>query len=92
MKGKYCLYVLIKNKKPIYVGVTVNCEKRKRQHKLKGKDFDRLVIIKFYDTKKDALIAENSLIRFNGMFNLGLENSKFSIDEYFNIIDLNECQ
>jgi len=26
------------------------------------------------------------------MFNLGLENSKFSIDEYFNIIDLNECQ
>ena len=91
MKGKYCLYVLIKSKKPIYVGITTNSEKRKRQHKLKGKDFDRLVIIKYYNTKQEALIAENSLIRFNGMFSLGLENSKFFNDEYFNVIDLNEC-
>ena len=72
-------------------GVGLNSEKRKRQHKLSGKDFDRLVIIKYYNTKQEALIAENSLIRFNGMFSLGLENSKFFNDEYFNIIDLNEC-
>ena len=49
----------------------------------------QLIIIKHYKTKKEALIAENSLIRFNGMFNLGLENSKFFNDEYFNIFELN---
>lgn len=88
-KDMYSLYALIKDKKPIYVGVTVDVSKRKRQHYLKGKEFDRVVVIKSYSTRKEALIAENSIIRFNGMFNIGLENSKFFNDEYFNIFDLN---
>ena len=84
----YNLYVLTKDSKPIYVGVTTNITQRKRKHKL-TKSFDSMKIIKRYKDKKLAYAAENSLIRFNGLFDIGLLNAKHSLDDYFNKCVLN---
>jgi hypothetical protein len=68
MKVKiYCVYILIKDKKPIYVGSSSNIDNRIIKHK-KTKDFDEFCILKKYETKKESLIAENSLIRFISIF------------------------
>jgi hypothetical protein len=64
---KHCVYILIKDKKPIYVGCSSNIKNRIIHHK-KTKSFDELFILKEYNSKKDALIAENSLIRFISIF------------------------
>jgi len=77
---KYCLYVLMLDKKPVYVGISKNPFRRSLQHKIDGKNFDRYHIIKSYDNKKEALAAENSLIRFNGLFDIGLTNAKHTQD------------
>ena len=87
---KYHLYALIKECKPIYVGVTSDIVKRKNNHKSLGKDFDSVKIIKTYKDKKNALCAENSLIRFNGLFDIGLENAKHDNDKYFNLFKLSK--
>lgn len=87
-KETHYLYCLIKDSKPTYVGVTKNIHNRKKQHKSKGKIFDNLLVIKSYNSKKEALIAENSIIRMNGLFNLGLENAKYSLDEYYYCIEV----
>ena len=85
MKLEYWyLYVLIKDKKPIYVGVTNDIKRRKQQHKQSGKAFDKMVVMKKYKQKKDAYIAENILIRYNGKFNIGLVNAKHCDDISFN--------
>ena len=49
-------------------------------HKKAGRNFDNMILIKEYDSKTIAYAAENSIIRFNGLFNLGLENSKHQDD------------
>ena len=87
-KEKYYLYCLIKDNNPIYVGVTKNIHNRKKQHKSKGKKFDNLLVVKSYGSKREALIAENSIIRMNGLFNLGLENAKYALDEYYYSVEV----
>jgi len=63
----HSVYVLIKDKKCVYVGCSKDVARRKRQHK-KDKDFDSLFILKKYNTKKEALFAENVLIDFVTLF------------------------
>ncbi len=65
--NNFSVYVLVKNKKPIYVGCTNNIKNRLSKHKLQ-KDFDEYIIVKKYTTKKECLIAENSIIRFISLF------------------------
>ena len=85
--GIYVLYALIKDKKPCYVGVTPKNRLKKRtiEHKKIGKTFDSYIIVKEYKTKREALIAENAIIRLNGLFDLGLVNAKFVLDDYYNM-------
>jgi hypothetical protein len=79
----FSVYVLVKNKKPIYVGCTNNIKIRLSKHRL-NKDFDEYIIIKKYATKKEALIAENSIIRFISLF--GDDNWKNSKDFQLHLI------
>ena len=65
--NKYSVYVLLKNKKPIYVGCSQDVPRRIHQHK-KLKDFDDYRIVKSYDTAKDAFSAENAILRYSTMF------------------------
>lgn len=62
------VYCLILDKKPIYVGCCENTKIRENAHR-KLKSFDYLFVIKKYSNKKDALIAENALIRFLSLLN-----------------------
>lgn len=80
----YVLYCLVKDLKPHYVGVTSRrrLHKRIKEHKALGKDFDTHIIIKHYKTKKEALIAENGIIKLNSVFDIGLINGKLLLDEY----------
>ena len=63
----YSVYILVKNKKPIYVGCSGNVKNRISKHK-SSKEFDEYIILKKYKLKKDALLAENGIIRFISMF------------------------
>jgi hypothetical protein len=64
---KYSVYLLVKDKKPIYVGCSVNVKNRISHHR-KTKEFDNYYILKEYKNKKEALVAENSIIRFISVF------------------------
>ena len=64
---KYCVYLLIKDKKPVYIGCSVNLKNRLKSHRL-SKDFDSYIVLKQYNDKKEALSAENALIRFISIF------------------------
>ncbi len=63
----YYVYILLKDKNPIYIGSTKNVLIRIKQHR-KTKDFDKHYVLSHYTNKKDALIAENSLIRYISVF------------------------
>jgi predicted GIY-YIG superfamily endonuclease len=60
---KYSVYVLIKDKCPIYVGVTTNIKNRIARHRI-DKLFDGYLIIEEYHKKEDAFTAERSIIKF----------------------------
>jgi hypothetical protein len=64
---KYYVYILVKNKLPIYVGCTSCLKSRLSKHKV-TKDFDEHFILKEYTNKKEAFSAENSIIRFISVF------------------------
>jgi hypothetical protein len=64
---KYYVYLLIKDKKPVYIGCSVNLKNRLKSHRL-SKDFDSYILLKQYNDKKEALSAENALIRFISIF------------------------
>jgi len=64
---KYEVYLLIKDKKPVYIGCSVNLKNRLKSHRL-SKDFDSYIVLKRYSDKKEALSAENALIRFISIF------------------------
>ena len=83
MKG-YVVYVLIKDYKPCYVGVTQRSRiaNRIKEHKALKKDFDGYKILKHYKTKREALIAENAIIKLNSVFDLGFINGKLHMDSY----------
>jgi len=61
----YSLYVLIKEEKPIYVGITKEIKRRIYQHKRDElKDFDTYIVLDEFETKEFALVAERSVYRF----------------------------
>lgn len=66
----YYTYVLSKNGKAVYVGQTSNPRNRANHHK-KDKDFDELIILNSYKTKKESLISERILISFLTLFGSG---------------------
>jgi len=67
---KYHVYILIKDGKAVYIGCSGNMQKRINQHR-RVKDFDKFTTLKTYKTKKEALIAENAIIRFLTLFGDG---------------------
>jgi len=81
---EYVVYCLVKDLKPCYVGVTTSGRilKRIKEHRGLKKDFDTFIVLKYYKTKKEALIAENAIIKLNSIFDLGLVNGKIFMDEY----------
>lgn len=64
---KYDLYILIKDKKPVYIGVTCNIKRRIIDHR-RNKDIDTYYILKTYKNKKDALLVENSILKLLALF------------------------
>ena len=81
MKKEHCVYALIKDDKAVYIGYTSNIIQRMYSHRLSSKDFDKHIVIKKYKTKKEALIAENSIINFLTLFG----SDKFYNAENINI-------
>lgn len=79
----YVVYCLVKDLKPCYVGVTPKhrVSTRVKEHKALGKIFDTYLVIKEYNTKKEALIAENAIIKLHSIFDIGLVNGKILIDD-----------
>lgn len=67
---KYSVYILIKDKKAVYVGCSCNVPNRVSKHKA-TKNFDKHVVLKCYESKQLALNAENAIIRFLTMFGDG---------------------
>ena len=67
MSDTYYLYVLIKDGKAVYVGITNNVSRRILKHKLE-KDFTNHRVLKVYKSKELALNAENAIIRFLSYF------------------------
>lgn len=73
----YFVYCLVKKGVPFYIGMTSNIHNRELSHR-RTKDFDYLFVIKKYKSKKDALIAENSLLRFMSIIDIGVKfNGRF---------------
>jgi len=61
----YKVYVLLdENRVVMYVGCSVSPERRIRQHMKDKFLFKKFVILKEYKRKREALIAENAIIRF----------------------------
>ena len=57
------VYCLIKDSKPIYVGCCMDLKQREVGHR-RDKIFDYIFMLKEYQNKSEALIAENAIIRF----------------------------
>lgn len=69
-KEKHYLYVLVKESKAVYIGVTKNTVRRTTQHR-KNKDFDKLLVLKSFYNKEEALASERSIISFLTYFGDG---------------------
>lgn len=78
----HVVYALMLNNKPVYVGCCMNLIRREKSHRI-NKKFDYAIVIKEFDNKKDALIAENAIIRFMGVF----EEEFFLNSLYYKIIE-----
>lgn len=79
---KYSVYVLIKDDKPVYVGVSSRLYNRSIQHTKQGKDFDRYYAIYETRDKKEAYVVENVLIKFLTIFHKGIYNSSQLLELY----------
>ena len=63
----YYIYILTKEKKPVYVGITLNYSQRIRTHRYNKKiDFDSYIVLDSYKDKKTALAVERSI--YKGIF------------------------
>lgn len=79
---EYVVYALILNKECIYVGCTSIIYNRLSNHK-STKKFDSHIIISRHSDKKDALLAERSIIKFLSIFGgKNLCNSKYALLSY----------
>ena len=63
----YYVYILVKDKKPIYIGVTKNIPNRISKHK-SNKDFDGYLIFHESESKIECLLIERSIIKFNSFY------------------------
>lgn len=73
---KYKVYALIRDKKPVYVGMTTSLPKRVEQHRKSGKIFEEVYIIESINDKKQALAAERTLIKFISAFGHEVYNTQ----------------
>jgi predicted GIY-YIG superfamily endonuclease len=69
----YYVYILLKDKKPTYIGQTIDLKKRMYTHK-NDKDFDSYLILERTNSKEIALGIELNLIRYNKAFGCKLTN------------------
>tara|TARA_R110002020_G_scaffold115776_2_gene265907 strand:- start:39 stop:374 length:336 start_codon:yes stop_codon:yes gene_type:complete len=72
-KSVYYVYVLLKNKKPTYIGLTTCVKHRISTHK-KTKDFDSYFILERTNDKKIAMAVELNLIRYNKAYGNDITN------------------
>ena len=79
----YCVYVLIYNSNPIYIGFTSNIPNRIKAHR-RDKKFNSYIIIEKTKDRKIALSIERGLIKFISLFNnVNIINAKYdSIEAY----------
>lgn len=70
MAKEHSVYILISKGKAVYIGCSCNVLNRLSKHR-KDKEFDSHIVLKTYKSKKEALIAENSIIRFLNLFGDG---------------------
>lgn len=76
-ENHFGVYVLIKDRKAVYVGCTSNIRVRLNDHR-RTKEFDDYLILKQFPDKKDALNAENAIVTFLSVFgDESLINSKY---------------
>ena len=75
------VYILIKDKTPVYIGVTSNVSNRISKHK-KTKDFDGYLIFYESESKQECLLIERSIIKFHSLYisEIGVlsNNSKYT--------------
>jgi predicted GIY-YIG superfamily endonuclease len=73
----HCVYTLLQNEKPIYVGCTSDIRRRIAAHR-RSRSFDGYIVVKSYDSREEALSAENAIIRFISILNdPSIENALF---------------
>jgi len=72
----FYVYVLVKNKVPVYAGLTQNITKRMQSHKKSGKQFDSYEILYQSGYKERALLVERSYIDFIRTFYLESYNKQ----------------
>lgn len=71
------VYALCRNKNCIYVGCTSNLKNRLKQHK-SNKNFESYIVLSKHNNRKDALLAERSIIKFLSVFGSDeIYNSKY---------------
>lgn len=63
----YSVYALVKDDICVYVGCTSNLKNRLKNHK-QSKDFNKHIVIEYFDNKNEALLAEKSIIKFLSIF------------------------
>lgn len=68
MREEYSVYILTINYKPVYIGCTKQIKIRINKHKNSDKAFNGYVIVDTFGTKKEALAAERTLIKYYSMF------------------------
>ena len=66
-KPKWRVYSLVKNGECVYVGCSCSMIDRLKNHKY-TKDFDCHIVISSHKNKKEALLAEKSIIKFLSIF------------------------
>lgn len=63
----YSVYALVKNGGCVYVGCSSYLKQRLYNH-LSLKDYDSHIVISDHSTRKEALLAERSIIKFLSIF------------------------
>lgn len=88
----YYVYVLMKNERPVYAGVSGNIEQRISSHRSrrpKG-EFDGHIIFFKSKSKQECLLVERSLIKFSSLYEDRTEvlpsNAKYENCGYQSII------
>lgn len=88
----YYVYILMKNERPVYVGMSKNIEQRIKTHRSKRPkgEFDGYSIFFKSKSKQECLLVERSLIKFSSLYENRSEvlplNAKYENCGYKSII------